>query len=127
MKIYAKFDENGFPVGFYPEDVYKEQPEGAIEITENQWREFLENQGRRKWNGDTVIEHTHVPTDDELAAAIRARRDALISETDYLLMPDYPISEEALAAVKAYRQALRDITAQETFPASVMWPEKPEI
>jgi len=127
MIIFAKFNENGLPVAFYPEDVYKEQPAGTIEITEEQWHEFLDNQGCRRWNGDTVIEYTYVPSDEELAAAVRSKRDALISATDYLLMPDYPISEEALAAVKNYRQALRDITAQETFPAAVIWPEKPEI
>ena len=32
-----------------------------------------------------------------------------IAETDYLAMPDYPLSDEDKAAVMAYRQALRDI------------------
>ena len=66
------------------------------------------------------------PTFDELAERARNKRDALISETDYLLMPDYPIDPESLEAVKAYRQALRDVPAQEGFPSSIVWPDLPE-
>ena len=67
------------------------------------------------------------PTVNELAARARNKRDALISETDYLLMPDYPIDTESLEAVKAYRQALRDVPAQEGFPSSIVWPDLPEV
>ena len=66
-------------------------------------------------------------TDDQLAEQARQKRDALIAETDYLVMPDYPISAENLEAIKAYRQKLRDVPQQETFPSEVTWPEKPVI
>ncbi|MDY5223611.1 MAG: tail fiber assembly protein [Sutterella wadsworthensis] len=49
----------------------------------------------------------------------------MIADTDYLLMNDYPISEEDLAVVKAYRTALRDVPQQEGFPYEVVWPEVP--
>ena len=42
-------------------------------------------------------------------------------------MDDYPISEEDLAAVKAYRTALRDVPQQEGFPREVVWPEAPTV
>jgi hypothetical protein len=65
---------------------------------------------------------------DEIAAAeVREKRDKLIAETDYLLMPDYPISDKNLESIKAYRQALRDLPQQEEFPLDVMWPKKPEV
>ena len=70
----------------------------------------------------------YVPTvipDEVLAFEIRDRRNVLLTETDYLMQPDYPISEETRTALKAYRQALRDITKQEGFPENVVWPEKP--
>ena len=67
------------------------------------------------------------PTVNELAVRARNKRDAMISETDYLLMPDYPIEAESLEAVKAYRQALRDVPAQDGFPSSIAWPELPEV
>lgn len=67
------------------------------------------------------------PTDDELASQVRAERDMKIAETDYLAMPDYPLSEEEKAAVMVYRQALRDVPTQEGFPREVVWPEVPSV
>lgn len=69
----------------------------------------------------------HTATEDEIAASVRERRDRLIAETDFLLMPDYPIGPDDLSAVKAYRQALRDIPQQEGFPIDVAWPESPSV
>lgn len=67
------------------------------------------------------------PTNEELARNIRAIRDAKLSETDYLVVPDYPISEENLTEVKLYRQALRDVPEQAGFPKDVIWPEVPKF
>ena len=63
------------------------------------------------------------PTDEELAAAIRAERDALLVQTDWTQLPDVP--ESTREAWADYRQALRDIPQQEGFPRTVNWPEKP--
>ncbi|WP_373325110.1 phage tail assembly chaperone [Microvirgula aerodenitrificans] len=46
----------------------------------------------------------------------------MITATDYLLMPDYPISTGQLAEVRAYRQALRDVPLQAGFPQTIDWP-----
>lgn len=64
---------------------------------------------------------------NELAATVRSKRNSLLAETDYLLMSDYPISEEYLARIKNYRQELRDITKQENFPTDVAFPDFPKI
>lgn len=66
------------------------------------------------------------PTTEEVAAQVRYQRDAMIAETDYLMMPDYPISDEDKALVETYRQALRDIPEQEGFPSNVQWPVAPQ-
>lgn len=66
-------------------------------------------------------------TDEELAAQVRSERDGKIAETDYLVMPDYPLSEEDRAIVTTYRQALRDVPAQDGFPREVAWPEIPAL
>ena len=57
-----------------------------------------------------------VPTTEELAARVSAERDRRIAETDYLVMPDYPLSQEKLEEIKVYRQALRDLPEQLGFP-----------
>ncbi len=56
---------------------------------------------------------------ESLASAARAKRDALIKETDYYVLPDYPNAPQGIAE---YRQALRDITGQSGFPHSIQWP-----
>ena len=65
-------------------------------------------------------------TDNQWADMIRRKRDALISGTDYYILPDYPeIPPEDLEAIKVYRQALRDIPEQAGFPRNVKWPVVP--
>jgi len=59
---------------------------------------------------------------ESLANAARAKRDALIKETDFYMLPDYPSVPEGIAE---YRQALRDITEQPGFPHSIQWPVLP--
>ncbi len=66
-------------------------------------------------------------TDEELASRVRYRRDSMISSTDFYVQPDYPSDPEGLEAVKAYRQALRDIPEQSGFPRNVQWPEMPAV
>lgn len=84
----------------------------------------IENQnGVRRFQIVAVPE----PTDDEVAAQVRGERDAKIAATDFLAMPDYPLSEGDRAIVMTYRQALRDVPAQEGFPREVVWPEAPTV
>lgn len=66
------------------------------------------------------------PTTEEVAAQMRAQRDSMIAQTDYLMMSDYPISEEDKTLLETYRQALRDIPEQEGFPSNVQWPVVPQ-
>ena len=68
---------------------------------------------------------TDAEYDIVLAASARQKRDRLIAATDYLVTPDYPISDGRLAKVKTYRQALRDIPEQAGFPRDIVWPKKP--
>ena len=78
-------------------------------------------------NGDLDVADYVEPTVDVevLATKIRIQRNDLLKQTDYLMMSDYPISDDRLAKVKIYRQALRDIPEQSGFPRTITWPEKP--
>ena len=75
--------------------------------------------------GSIAIILTDAEYDTVLAASARQKRDRLIAAMDYLVTPDYPISDDRLAKVKTYRQALRDIPEQAGFPRTITWPEKP--
>lgn len=46
----------------------------------------------------------------------KGERNILLASTDPYVLPDYPISAEELAKVKAYRQYLRDLPKAVGFP-----------
>lgn len=56
------------------------------------------------------------------SAQVRYERDQMISSTDWTQLADAPVNKEAWSA---YRQALRDVTSQASFPFNIVWPEKP--
>lgn len=55
-------------------------------------------------------------------AQIRSERNVKLTISDWTQVLDAPVDQAAWAA---YRQALRDITAQDGFPWDVTWPETP--
>jgi len=55
---------------------------------------------------------------------IRVKRDILLKETDWAILPDSPITPALKDSYIAYRQALRDIPSQAN-PLKVTWPVKP--
>lgn len=75
----------------------------------------------------TFTPPTDKELDDDAISIARSKRQMLISATDYLVLPDYPLAEEKKQAVREYRQALRDITKQPGWPRSIVWPEKPDF
>jgi hypothetical protein len=68
----------------------------------------------------------------ELFATLRASRDTRLAATDKYMLADYPINEDNLALVKAYRAALRDLPGQPGAPwdgggDATPWPIMPEV
>lgn len=73
MEKFATFTNDGFPKGFYHEEIHGVRliddipnpdckiPSEAIQITDQQWREFIDNQGRRKWQDGHVVPHEPPP------------------------------------------------------------------
>lgn len=73
-----------------------------------------------------IVENPPVPL-EILAENARSERDRRIAETDYYMMSDYPSDPNNIEKMKAYRQALRDITKQEGFPSKFTWPDVPKF
>lgn len=114
--------ENDFYIGQIFEEDYP--PEAAVWCNSHGDRYIteLEKDGdKRRFQIVAVPE----PTTEEIAAQVRAKRDALLAETDFLMMPDYPLGEEDATALKTYRQGLRDVPTQEGFPTEITWPNFP--
>lgn len=97
-------------------------------------QKFAQEEGYREkrgddlsWSLEKIPEKTEEEKLTEAKQAVRSKRDALLSESDYYLQPDYPATEEGLKAVKAYRTDLRNVPQQTGFPYDVAWPEKPDV
>ncbi len=64
----------------------------------------------------------HARKDAEQGEAVRRTRNQRLTETDWTQLEDSPVNKATWAT---YRQALRDMSAQEGFPWNIQWPEKP--
>lgn len=116
-KILAYFSVNSVPPSMYKKHyltgVHNDGPEEILQ-----------------WNTEVLGD---IPSQEALDAAkaqfdlavntqkIRENRNSLLAETDWWASSDLTMTQEQIA----YRQALRDITAQEGFPFNVTWPIKP--
>lgn len=114
--------------GFYSREIHGDAiPSDAVEITAAEHAALLEGQSQGKLiqadaKGKPVLADPPAPTDEELASAIRAERNAKIAACDWTQVADAPVDQ---VAWREYRQALRDVTTQPTFPHSVEWPVAP--
>ena len=114
------FSEGQIFTGDYPSDAAVWANEtGGVHIEEIS----PDASGQSRWQ----IVKNAPPSDAELADAVRRERDVLLVQSDFLVMPDYPIDPADLEAVRAYRQDLRNIPQQKEFPIKVLWPELPEV
>ena len=118
--------------------------QGEMEFTDNDNQQFTEKEyaenvapyveawekekARLDAEAEKRVEEAKSP--ERLAEAIRQERNVRIAATDYLMLPDYPLTETERAAWEHYRAALRGITELEGFPwedlDSVPWPMSPQ-
>lgn len=86
--------------------------------------------GVEQIDGQWFTKYSVVDMDDEAKAAadtsqaksMRDERTKKLAETDWTQVADAPVDKAVWAT---YRQALRDITKQETFPWDITWPDAP--
>lgn len=119
--------------GFYSAEIHGENiPADAVEISQEYYESLLNGQSKGNLitsdkDGAPVLTSPQPPSTDQLATSARAQRDTLLTASDWTQLPDAQasLSPEKKAAWSAYRQALRDITDQATFPQEITWPDKP--
>jgi len=81
-----------------------------------------EETGKTYKTGRWVVGYTvENKPEDQAEDAVRSKRTRLLTDTDWQALSDNAMTP----AWASYRQALRDITDQDGFPYSVVWPTKP--
>lgn len=78
----------------------------------------------KQWRPLTQAERDE--TAAALASEVRSRRNQMLAESDWTQLDDTPLDNVAKAQWATYRQALRDVSDQPSFPLTVEWPSQPE-
>ena len=87
-------------------------------LSSNQW---LQTWSVTAASSDEIAQRT---TDKQ--AEVRAQRNQLIAETDWVVVMAKETGTNIPSAMKTYRQALRDLpTTEAGFPHTMTWPTKP--
>ena len=114
--------------GFYFHD-QENIPSDAKEIQFSIYKELIDGESKGKiirWDREEPYLQEYQADLTFLRKRIIARRNELLSKSDWTILPDSPLTKSQKDAWKEYRQSLRDITNQEGFPETVVFPTKPE-
>jgi len=102
-------------IGVCKDSVFEEQP------TFNMTTQYIEENVTESNTTITYGWSVWDKSEEQIAGEIRSKRNHLLKMTDTLALTDRTMTAE----MTAYRQALRDVPNQNTFPTSVVWPIQP--
>lgn len=77
---------DGFPTAFYTDDIHQDIPQDAVQISDDEWQEFLNFPGLRKWENGSIIPYdppVPAPTLDDYRHAVQAYLDTKAQERQY--------------------------------------------
>ena len=117
---YAHIDSSNKLLGWYRDDLHSTIPTPHVVVTDEQWQTSLDN-NYNSINSDGSGSVVDFSTDAEKTSMVRGARDAKLTATDWRALSDVTMSD----AWQTYRQALRDVPAQDGFPTNVTWPVEP--
>ena len=80
------------------------------------------NVANQRWEQVWGIRDKTPEEADSSARQLRNQRNEMLTACDWTQLEDAPVDKAAWAL---YRQALREVTAQTSFPWAVVWPDKP--
>lgn len=76
-------------------------------------------------NTEKIMAMVTKPSPSQIASAVRAQRDKLLTVTDWTMIPSAALTPEQSAQWHIYRQVLRNLPTQPGWPTSVHWPVPP--
>jgi len=98
-------------------------------IFEKYWSDGWQSKGSQPSDWHEWVDGSWVLNTGWLFSAIRNERTMLLALSDWAVIPDSPLSDSKKAEWTTYRQALRDVPANNssvTRLEDVDWPTKPE-
>ena len=111
--VEGKFDRN---LGYFLNNDYTLYTESEI-VRKNNKPNYISN-----WSNDLMM-WVDARSSSQVEEDFRLNRNDKLNSSDWTQVADAPVDQAAWAA---YRQALRDITSQKTFPSEVTWPVAPQ-
>jgi hypothetical protein len=123
MSTYAKLDSEGYVAQIVSGDKTDDElvPFDA-EVLESRPSPYHKyHLARQVWEDTRSVGLKEISA---RSAAI-AERNALLASSDWTQLPDNPLSSEKQSEWAVYRQALRDITTQASYPLEITWPTTP--
>lgn len=124
MKYYIQVAQNGDILGSMADDTGRLDPKIWVEVPKQIYG-FRDQYGKPmlRWDGSKVVKCDGY--DAAKWQGIRRTRNHMISETDWTLMSDSPLTASEKTEWKAYRKALRDLPENYPDPDKLVWPTKP--
>jgi hypothetical protein len=136
-QVRSIYPNTSFPKTWTPElveelglDPVFETPAPTTMVYQTAFKDGVEQDAKGnwvwKWTMSELDAEAKAAKDAEAAKAVRAKRDNLIAETDWLVIKNLELNQNVPGKWEVYRQDLRDIPQQAGFPHNVTWPVKPE-
>jgi len=118
------------PFKDFPSDVWAVQwdgSKGTVEKRDFSITEITDITPYNPWIAeyDKAVADAAKVDDADWEVIGRSNRDALLSQTDWVVLPDSPITGDKLTEWKTSRQALRDLPAKTTDWKAVEYPTQP--
>ena len=114
-------DWNVFPVVKTGQPEWNPDTQKCVEVSP-----VLEGgEWRQNWQVTDQTAEEKAARETKLSSSLRAERNRRLTESDWTVLADSPLTTAKKTEWKAYRTALRNFTAGQGFPFSVEWPTEP--
>lgn len=120
--------ENGATYGEHTAILIPFETDDSDFLQRAYWDGEWKQRAPRPGNDYIWVNYQWVIDKSKLISNIRAKRDIKLWQSDWTQMPDAPLTEAQRAEWAAYRQALRDLPAEQSNVTSIddiIWPDKP--
>ncbi|WP_447835268.1 tail fiber assembly protein [Aeromonas salmonicida] len=125
------------PIGFYPSNVFNTPPDGAVEISQDQYNELMEQSSKgyeisADEHGNPINLTRKEPSHEQMAEQEQFARMATANKQIAIIAPAVeggyakPEHTQLLADWQRYRYELTQVPEQTGWPEAPQWPTEPD-